>query len=321
MRRPAAGPRTHAAPTSTDVRARGRRPRAPGRPLRGLRAESTPSHPRMLRDLAGATAARSGSAPASRRGPVSARGHARILRVARTIADLEGSSTRGEPDHHVHEAPPLAGYRTRLAARDERPRKHDLREEGPCDACLRRTEACLALARAARSDVAVAHAGPPRARSARGSPTKTLLGLSRTRRAPQSVPTAAFRSGRRPRRGSPSAGSGGLSAGARPGYPPRLRELPDPPAVLHLAGDADAPSPIPDDGGGGRRAAGVAVRARGRTRGLGRGALGGRGAGGLRHGARRRRLGAHRRALRAPPPSHDHAPSTRRARAGQVPAR
>jgi DNA processing protein len=102
-----------------------------------------------------------------------------------------------------------------------------------CDACLRRTD--LVAAVAGSIDIAWRE---KRGRVARvlALPDEALLGLD---------PSAAARYDRfdaaRARRRVADAG---LLAVCRcePGYPERLRELPDPPAVLHIAG---SPSALP----------------------------------------------------------------------------
>ena len=73
------------------------------------------------------------AARAYERGTLSARGHHRVLRVARTIADLAGAR-RASGSTHVLEA---------IALRNARPatRRRDARSSTPCDACLRRTHA------------------------------------------------------------------------------------------------------------------------------------------------------------------------------------
>ena len=95
-------------------RARGRRPRAPGRPPRAAR-------PRLQRpDVRRGCCASTPTRPRARcallyelhdRHRLSARGHGRVLRVARTIADLEGSDTVG-PEHVIL----AAGLRLESAA-------------------------------------------------------------------------------------------------------------------------------------------------------------------------------------------------------------
>jgi DNA processing protein len=101
-----------------------------------------------------------------------------------------------------------------------------------CDACLRRTDLLASLGgtidvqwktRAARSKVL-------------GLPDEALLGLARTdapRRRYDAFDPGAARE---------RITSAGLLAWCRcaPAYPDRLRELPDPPAMLHLAGDPGA---------------------------------------------------------------------------------
>ena len=102
---------------------------------------------------------------------------------------------------------------------------------GACDACLRRTDLIAAVA--GSIDVAW--------REKRGR-TARVLAL------PDDGPARARRLRRRPlralrrRRGSPPDRGRGLTAvcRCRPGYPERLRELPDPPAVLHVAGSLAA---------------------------------------------------------------------------------
>jgi magnesium chelatase family protein len=114
-RPPADALRTQAAPASAEVR-------AAVTAARERQAERFAGHgiacnaqmtPRMLREVAGATpaATRTLYALHDREG-LSARGHARVLRVARTVADLAGSASIEVP--HVNEA---AGYRTDVAQR------------------------------------------------------------------------------------------------------------------------------------------------------------------------------------------------------------
>ena len=100
-----------------------------------------------------------------------------------------------------------------------------------CDACLRRTD--LVVAVAGSIDIAWRER---RGRTARvlALPDEELLALD---------PSAAaryerFDPGRARRR---IAGAGLVAVcGCEPGYPDRLRELPDPPAVLHVAGSLAA---------------------------------------------------------------------------------
>ena len=113
LRPPAEALRSQAAPTSAEVRARvvAARERQ-ARRFAGLDVTcNAQMSARMLRDLARATPS------ATRvlfelhdREALSARGHARVLRVARTVADLEGSDVVGP--EHVNEA---AGHRTDTA--------------------------------------------------------------------------------------------------------------------------------------------------------------------------------------------------------------
>ncbi len=97
-----------------------------------------------------------------------------------------------------------------------------------CDACLRRTDLIAALGgtidvqwrtRAARAEVL-------------GLPDEALLGLARTEAARGRYEAFA------PARARERIVDAGLTAVCRcsEGYPARLRELPDPPAVLHVGG-------------------------------------------------------------------------------------
>ena len=155
-----------------------------------------------------------------------------------------------------------------------------------CDACLRRTDLIAAVA--GSIDVAWRE---KRGRTARvlALPDADLLGLD---------PAAAARYERfdaaEARRRIADAGLIAVCR-CRPDYPQRLRELPDPPAVLHVAGSLAA---LPERRGrrDRRRAAGHAVRARGLA--LARPWSHLRGASGrVRHGARDR-FGRPRRGAR-----------------------
>jgi DNA processing protein len=102
---------------------------------------------------------------------------------------------------------------------------------GACDACLRRTDLIAAVA--GSIDVAWRE---KRGRTARvlALPDEDLIGLD---------PAAAARyGGFDPGRARRRLAQCGLSAVCRcaPTYPDRLRELPDPPAVLHVAGSLAA---------------------------------------------------------------------------------
>ncbi len=102
---------------------------------------------------------------------------------------------------------------------------------GACDACLRRTDLIAAVA--GSIDVAWRE---KRGRTARvlALPDADLLGLDSSAAARYERFDAAHARGR--------IGAAGLTAicRCRPGYPERLRELPDPPAVLHVAGSLAA---------------------------------------------------------------------------------
>jgi DNA processing protein len=105
---------------------------------------------------------------------------------------------------------------------------------GACDACLRRTDLIAAVA--GSIDVAWRE---KRGRTARvlALPDENLLGLD----ASAAVRYARFDAGHARRR----IAEAGLIAVCRCGsaYPDRLRELPDPPAVLHVAGSLAALPP------------------------------------------------------------------------------
>ncbi|MEA2319420.1 MAG: processing protein [Solirubrobacteraceae bacterium] len=99
----------------------------------------------------------------------------------------------------------------------------------PCDACLRRTDLIVAVA--GSIDIAWRE---KRGRTARvlALPDEGLIGLDRSAAARYERFDAA--------RARLRIAEAGLTAVCRcdPGYPERLRELPDPPAVLHIAGSA-----------------------------------------------------------------------------------
>jgi DNA processing protein len=101
-----------------------------------------------------------------------------------------------------------------------------------CDACLRRTDLLAALA--AHLDIEWRRRGAPA--GVLSLPDDALLALD---------PTGA--AARRHARFSPDAARAGIAAAGlqavcrcSAGYPERLRELPDPPAALHVAGDPEA---------------------------------------------------------------------------------
>ncbi len=100
-----------------------------------------------------------------------------------------------------------------------------------CDACLRRTDLIVAVA--GSIDIAWRE---KRGRTARvlALPDEALLGLNPS----ASVGYERFDAARARNR----IAAAGLTAVCRcgPGYPARLRELPDPPAVLHIAGSPAA---------------------------------------------------------------------------------
>jgi DNA processing protein len=105
---------------------------------------------------------------------------------------------------------------------------------GACDNCLRRTDLIAAVA--GSIDVAWREKRGRRSRVL-ALPDEELLGLDRTAAARYAgFDAAAAR--RRIARAELTA-----VCGCRPGYPERLRELPDPPAVLHVAG---SPAALPE---------------------------------------------------------------------------
>ena len=168
---------------------------------------------------AGRGAARRACSSAREPASLSGRGHDRVLRVARTIADLDGRDARRRGD--LDEA---LGYRA------GRP---DLR--GRMSAGPPATPACAARApdRAARRPRSPGcWTGRPRGRRpARALPTRTW-----SRRSPGRAPSRRARplDALRPRRraGGPPGEPGRRGLPAPAGYPPRLRDLADPPAVL-----------------------------------------------------------------------------------------
>ena len=188
--------------------------------------------PRMVRELVGATpSALRLLYELHDRDGLSARGHHRVLRVARTAADLEGSDVVG-PEHvtaalaHRTDAAPQPARRVRRRAADA-----PTRRAVACDGCLRRTDLIAAVS--GSIDVAWRE---KRGRTARvlALPDEDLLGLDPPRPRRYEAFNAAVRPpphrGGRPHRGLP----------LRARYPERLRELPDPPAVLHVAGSLAA---------------------------------------------------------------------------------
>ena len=136
------------------ARARGRRARAPGRPARphGLACNAQMSA-RLLREHASATpSALRLLYELHDRHRLSARGHGRVLRVARTVADLDDSdasapSTSPSPPASASRRPPWPRrHDGRRAGRLPAPRRSArTRHAGACDACLRRTALIAAL--------------------------------------------------------------------------------------------------------------------------------------------------------------------------------
>ena len=199
--------------------------RASARP-RASTGRAPPATPRWTRALLRAPrrgSTRTRSAPlyeAYRRGDLSARGRDRILRVARTIADLDGDdSVRRE---HVVAA---LGYRHDADRRARRPR----RDRPACDACLRRS---WLVARLAGRD----RARPPRATPAARDPRAVRRRAPRRRR----PATARASDRRRARAARPRRAARGRRAAAEleavcrhdAAYPARLRDLDDRPASL-----------------------------------------------------------------------------------------
>jgi DNA processing protein len=107
----------------------------------------------------------------------------------------------------------------------------DAAASSACDACLRRTDLIVAVA--GSIDVAWRER---RDRTSRvlARPDEDLLALDPSAQPRYEAFSAAFARRR--------IAAAGLTAVCRcgPGYPERLRELPDPPAVLHVAGDLAA---------------------------------------------------------------------------------
>ena len=133
---------------------------------------------------------------------LSARGHGRVLRVARTVADLDGSRRRRPRARHRRaRAPHERPDRPRMTAEATSSRHRPHATAAACDACLRRTDLIAARRRLARRRVARAQgADRPRARAAR-------RGAARPRRAARCARYAAFSAGcarRRDRRRRPA---------------------------------------------------------------------------------------------------------------------
>ena len=127
-----------------------------------------------------------------------------------------------------------------------------------CDACLRRTDLIVGARRvASTSRGASAGDGPSRVLAL---PDEELLALDARARSRATRRSAAAFARRRDRRRRPRP----PSAAASPATPTALRELPDPPAVLHVAG---SPAALPAGEAvaivGARRA--TPLRARGRA--------------------------------------------------------
>ena len=156
------------------------------------------------------------------RNRLSARGHGRILRVARTIADLAGA-TRSLPDHILQRrlAParrPVAfagGLTSRVLSRARRHRRRWRRERRACDDCLRRTDLIAALAPWLDVEWRRRSAPAGRARAAR----RRRCSRS-TRRGRVARGYAALRAGPRPRADRRAPGSP-QSAAATRRYPQR----------------------------------------------------------------------------------------------------
>ena len=234
----------------------------------------------------------------------------RVLRVARTLADLDGArasapstsrsppacGSRPPPWPRRHDAPQRrdgrrGGVRSRRTAWPPALALRGAGASGACDACLRRTELIAALAGASTSSGGAARRGAS-ARAARRGAARAR------RRGRRPAPLRGVRRARRPGRARRGRASRRCAA-ARRGYPARLRDLPDPPAVLHVARRPGALRRRRTAVGDRRRAPGA--RATGsRSRARSGAALSVAGVPGrLRAGARRRRGGARGRARRA----------------------
>ncbi len=227
-RRPAAVGRRPARPAGHDLGGGARRggggPRAQrarlGDAAASCNAELTPAlvreHVRL--DAEGAGVLRG----AYESGRLSARGHHRVLKVARTIADLAGRDTVAADDACARRS--AGGWRrARMPSRPE-----------ACDAC----PAPRAPPRAAR---AARRAGAPRPAVAAGARARRRRPPRRARRlAPRGPAPRRRRVRPRPGAWARRPGRARRAVPARRRYPAGLREAADAPAVLFVAGDAGA---------------------------------------------------------------------------------
>ena len=241
--RPAAGAlRDEQAPPSAAVRERvvaARERQAARLEAHGLTCNAQMTA-RLLREHAGATpSALRLLYELHDRHRLSARGHGRVLRVARTLADLDESATRRPRAHHARRRPAprsrVAGDGGMSAAAGKARAAHGGGTAGPgamappeaCDACLRRTALIAALSgwldvEWRRRDAAARVLALPDEDAARArDPGHATARTSASTRPP-------------PARAAARAGCA-LVCRCAGAYPPRLRELPDPPAVLHVA--------------------------------------------------------------------------------------
>ena len=289
-------------------RARRRRPRAPGRPPRPPRPR--PATRRCPRGCCASTPRPRPSAlrllyELHDRHRLTARGHGRVLRVARTLADLDEQRHRRPRAHHPRRRPP---------PRDGRPGRRGMtaaaagvdaaRGSAACDACLRRTALIAALVRAARRGVAPARRHRARARAARrGAARARARGRAGAR---TSGFDAAARARARPRGPRVALVCRCVGAPTRRGCArcptrrrcctcsatPRRSDVPDAVAIVGArratAYGLEVSRALGRGLSRGRRARGLRARARGRRR-RARGRAGGPAAAGRGAGRRRRR--------------------------------
>ena len=207
----------------------------------------------------------------------SARGRDRVLRVARTVADLEGAGARGRGPLCASRSPTGAGRGARPGGR--------MSTIDACDDCARRSWLVARLS------------GHLELRRAEREAIREVLALPDARLHRRARRASRRRDRRRARRRDPERAAGGLvgrrrrtpSAVHRPGYPASLLVLPDAPAVLHLHGTRSGsrtcwPAPAWRSSVRARpRPTGSRLRPAARPRALGR-----RGHRRQRHGARHR---------------------------------